>query len=192
MVIRRNYEHDTDKVLFDLFNKKDDSEAYTELFNRYWEKLIFIAVQRLESEEEAEEIVQEVFIRLWERRGKIELKNSFHTYIASCIKYEIYSKLASKQKELHLNLESAALFASSGNTTEEWLNFHQVRQAIEESVKTLPEKCQLVFNLSRNEGYSQKQIASELNISTKTVESHISKALRTIKLSIQNFLFTLF
>lgn len=190
MTNRGNYQSYTDKELFVLFNKKNDSAAYTELFNRYWKRLLFVAVQKLEAEDEAEEIVQEVFIRLWNRRGKIELKNSFHTYIAASVKYEILSRIATRQKELKQRIQSDKQSLQASNTTEEWLNFDQTREAIEKAIEQLPEKCQMVFNLSRNEGYTQKQIAEELNISTKTVESHMSKALRFIKLSIQNFLLT--
>lgn len=183
-----NYQSYTDKKLFLLFNYKNDSAAYTELFNRYWKRLLFVAAQKLGAEDEAEEIVQEVFIRLWNRRGKIELQNSFHTYIASCVKYEILTRIATRQKELKLRTQSEKQLLQAANTTEEWLNFDQTREAIEQAIDRLPAKCQMVFNLSRNEGYTQKQIAEELNISTKTVESHMSKALRFIKLSIQNFL----
>ena len=127
---------------------------------------------KLDSEFDAEEVVQDVFTNLWRRRNVIDIRYTFHTYIASCVKYEILSKLKQRQKENKFRNQTENITEEEVNPTENWIYYETIRKQIEDTVKTLPEKCRLVFHLSRNEGYSQKEIAEKLKISTKTVETH--------------------
>ncbi|WP_160143770.1 RNA polymerase sigma-70 factor [Chryseolinea soli] len=180
-----------DLKLVQLLREHDDKHAFAELFNRYWKKLLVQAKIRLGSEVEAEEIVQDVFMNLWRRRNTLILRHSFHTYIASCVKYEILAKLAQFAKD-RMFVDSDDATSLEVNTTAEWIDYNGALSAIEDTIKSLPEKCQLVFRMSREEGYSQKEIADKLDISPKTVEAHITKALRAIRYSIQTALITLF
>ncbi len=181
-----------DVELIQCLKEKGDRAAFEELYNRYWKKLLVQALIKLKSEAEAEEVVQDVFMGLWERRGAIEIRKTFHTYMASCVKYQILTRLARQRKQIAFEQESRLAISEGLNLTEDWLNYETTRRQIEETVHCLPEKCQLVFRLSREEGYSQKEIAEALGISTKTVETHLGKALKTIRTSIQGFLFSLF
>jgi RNA polymerase sigma-70 factor (ECF subfamily) len=178
--------------LIRCLKEKGDRVAFEELYNRYWRKLLVQALIKLRSEVEAEEVVQDVFMDLWERRESIEIRKTFHTYMASCVKYQILTRLALQRK--YAAFEQKALLAANDavNLTEDWLDYETTRRQIEETVQCLPEKCQMVFRLSREEGRSQKEIADALGISTKTVETHIGKALKVIRSSVQQFLFSLF
>ena len=75
--------------------------AFTELYNRYWNRLLIQALYKLSIEQEAEEVIQDVFMNLWRRRANLKIKNTFHTYIAASVKYEILAHL-SKQKSKNL------------------------------------------------------------------------------------------
>ncbi len=186
------YSSYTDNELVARLQKNSSKTAFEELYNRYWEKLLFQALIKLNSEAEAEEVVQDVFLNLWKRRHTLEIKFTFHTYIASCVKYEILNKLAHRQKETNLKEQSYTYLKEETNTTEENINYNTLVNQIEETVNALPEKCQLVFRLSREEGLSQKQIAEKLNISPKTVETHITKALKAIRSTIGKMQFSIF
>lgn len=170
----------------DLFQlvSKDDEKAYRTLYDRYWNKLLVQAMLKLRVEEEAEEILQDIFLNLWRRRKTIHIKNTFHTYIASIVKYEILRQLAKQKAKNILEGKVSALYAVEDNTTQDWLDFEDLRDQIEASVCSLPEKCQLVFRLSREQGFTEKEIAGALHISPKTVEAHISKALKTLRSSL--------
>lgn len=178
----------SDNELIDLLKHNGNDGAFTELYNRYWKKLLAVAKFKLESETEAEEVIQEVFLQIWNRRKTITIRNSFNTYITSCVKYEIFAIYAQRQKETQqLTKMEEENFVGDHNTADNWIDYEIIRARIEQTVQNLPEKCQLVFRLSRNEGLSYKDIADELNITTKGVEAHITKALKIIRVSVGSF-----
>ena len=183
----------SDEQLIELLKSGDDI-AFTVLYDRYWEKLLERAVTRLKSTQEAREVVQNSFIRLWNRKERLDIKYSFYTYMAAVLKYEIIRKLTERKKmrlkseDLATNLASIPLM---DNLTEQQLNFRDLQQRLEESIVNLPEKCRLVFRLSREKGMTQKEIAESLNISPKTVEAHISNAIKKLRASL-NLFFILF
>ncbi|MDD4191927.1 MAG: RNA polymerase sigma-70 factor [Mangrovibacterium sp.] len=181
-----------DAELIRYLREKEDQAAYEELYHRYWKKLLVQALIKLKSEVEAEEVVQDVFLSLWERRTTIEITKTVHTYMASCVKYQILTRLARQRKHAAFEQESRLTVSDGANQTENWLDYETTRRQIEDTVQGLPEKCQLVFRLSREEGRSQKEIAEALGVSTKTVETHLGKALKVIRSSLQQFLFSLF
>jgi RNA polymerase sigma-70 factor (family 1) len=176
----------TDEELVVLI-AQDNVKAFQILYNRYWKKMLAKAHAQLQSNTIAEEVVQDAFINFWKRRHKIELKYSFHTYIASVVKYEVMTQLAKKNKE-HLYMDDLSLPVVEDHSTQHWLDFDELKLQMDNLIHLLPDKCQLVFKLSREHGLSDKQISENLAISRKTVEAHISKALRTLRLSINNFL----
>jgi RNA polymerase sigma-70 factor (ECF subfamily) len=170
-----------------LLIARDNAIAFKMLYNRYWKKMLVKAYAQLQSYTIAEEVVQDAFINLWKRRHTITLKYTFHTYIASVVRYEVMTQLAKKNKQ-PLYIDDLEIPAVADHSTQQWLDFDELRSQIESLVDTLPDKCRLVFKLSRDKGLSDKQIAESLTISPKTVEAHISKALKTLRLSLNNFI----
>jgi RNA polymerase sigma-70 factor (ECF subfamily) len=182
------YQSYDDAELF-LLVKKDNDKAFRVLYERYWKKLLIQAHLKLQSAEEGEEIVQTIFINLWRRRHTIELKYSFHTYVAAMLKYEILRQLAINKKEKQYKAVVPWLYVVEDNSTSQWLDYEQCRDEIEKEVRLLPEKCQLVFRLSREAGLTEKQIAESLNIAPKTVQAHIGKALKQLRTSLQQLFY---
>lgn len=183
--------HSYDDAELFLLVKKDNDKAFRVLYERYWKKLLVQAHLKLQSAQEAEEIVQTIFINLWRRRHAIQLKYSFHTYVAAMLKYEILRQLAINKKEKQYKADVPWLYVAEDNSTRQWLDYEQCRDEIEKEVRLLPEKCQLVFRLSREAGLTEKQIAESLNIAPKTVQAHMGKALKQLRTSLQQ-LFYLF
>ncbi len=161
--------------------KADDEGALSAIYFRYWDKLFSIAGP-LDSLEEAEECVQDIFFSLWQRRANLELTHSLHTYLSVAVKYRVIDRLDKRhrlRKRMETNLpewdEPLTLPADA------YLIERELMERIAASVSKLPEKCQIVFKLSREENKSNKEIAEELNISEKTVEGHISRAIKGIR-----------
>lgn len=174
----------TDGELVTLLKDGDDL-AFTEIYNRYWKKLFLAAGNKLGDLDEAEELVQQIFVSLWDRRAVLDLRGELAPYLAVSVKYRVLKVLSRR----HYRREfEHALPELLDDSTQEWLQFEELRSRMEELVAALPEKCRLVYQLSRNEGYSQKQIAAELDIAEKTVEAHIGKALRLIRKGLHVFL----
>ena len=170
----------TDSQLLELI-RKDDRVAFTELYNRYWDKLFSVAMHRLNDEHEAEEVVQEVFLSLWQRRATIELTHSLNTYLSVAVKYRIINHL-DKQFRKKQHIDHLAIHAPRElDSTSNWLAEKELRMQLEQTISRLPEKCRIVFLLSREQNKTNAEIAAELNIAEKTVEAHMTKALSTLR-----------
>ncbi len=175
-----NYE---DSKLLELLKDNDDRLAFETLYNRYWKKLLLHAEQKLNSYSEAEEVLQNVFLDIWVRRNSIEISYSFYTYISSAVKYQVFAQLAKRYKKDVIHASEDQIPHIGVNSTEEWFDYTESYSKIEQLVQKLPNKTKQVFKLSRIYGYSQKEISQELSISVKTVENHMTKALKLLRSS---------
>ena len=181
----------SDKELIDLV-AADNEPAFRELYERYYKRLLVFAFAKTDNYGDAEEIVQIVFVNLWQRRSSIKLKYSFHTYIAAITKYEILAFFASKRKQDTLKKNALNSYDLLDSATGNLLTFNQLRDEIEKTVRLLPEKCRLVFRLSREEGLTEKEICQALDIAPKTAQAHLSKALRVIRSSLNHVMQAVF
>jgi RNA polymerase sigma-70 factor (family 1) len=163
-----------------------DAAAFRLLYDRYWKRMLAKAYTQLGSHADAEEVVQDTFINLWNRRERLQLKYTFTTYIAAAMRYEIMARIARNKIRLHLSLDDVTVKPIADDATRQWLDFEDLLAEIESAVQALPEKCQLVFRLSREQGLTEKQIAEHLSISPKTVEAHMSKALKSLRSALKN------
>ena len=185
IAIMKEYLSYNNKILLDLLSKGDEF-AFTEIYNRFWQKLFAIAYNRLKEIQEAEDIVHDVFTSLWASRKKIKIE-SLENYLATAVKYMVLAKIKKKEWERTYNAASrqARVFELPIETS---LHYKHILEIVKNEVEKLPEKCRLIFRYSRNEGMPVKQIAKELSISPKTVENQINKAIKLLKLSTKPFL----
>ncbi|WP_343556092.1 RNA polymerase sigma-70 factor [Sphingobacterium sp.] len=172
-----------------LLIQQDDNLAFEALYDRYWKKLYYQAARKTSSLEDAQEIVQNIFASLWLRRHQLQIESNLASYLAVAVKYKVFKYLAEQYKKEAYRHE--ADWVDFDNSTEDWLQFEELRVRLDQLISELPEKCQLIFKLSREEGLTYKQIAENLNISVKTVETQLSRALKKIRAGIQRFLITL-
>jgi RNA polymerase sigma-70 factor (family 1) len=182
------YPNESDELLLSM-SANGDISAFSELYDRYWKALLAKAFARLKSKEDAEEVVQELFINIWHRRQKIQLLFTFKTYLFASLRYEILSFIGKqKHRKNDISLESSENF-------DLWIQdegFHSIEMKELQSqinliVDQLPEKCRIIFKMSRNDAMSAKNIASTLKISHRTVETQISKAIRVLKNSFKGY-----
>ncbi len=166
---------------------RDDKEAFTELYDRFWKKLFVIAFNRLKEKESAEDTVHDVFVSLWAGRSHIHIEQ-LENYLATAVKYSVLVKIKKREKEQTYRKSTVLETVSEESVIEKTVHYKRILEVIETEVEHLPEKCRLIFRYSRQEGMPVKQIAKELHLSPKTVENQLSKALRHIRLAVRSVL----
>ncbi|MEO7769296.1 MAG: RNA polymerase sigma-70 factor [Ferruginibacter sp.] len=175
------YPREPDSDLYRLV-KQNDLKAFEELYTRYWPILVNSAYKRLNSKEKAEDIVQNIFIEIYQRRAVIEITISIRAYLNQALKFKILNEYRSEmnrakyQKYLFFN-------PICKNDSPGHLEAKELEAEINSVLNNLPRKCRQVFLLSRKEILSNKDISIALNISLSTVEKHISKALKFLRSS---------
>lgn len=161
--------------------KQDDFSAFNALFKKYAESLYAFALSITREPYIAEEITQLVFLKIWEKRARIEEHLSFKSFVFSITYSETISWLR-KEKSEKRKMELWGNVASfSSNETNYAIEFNNIQELANQVIETLPEKRKEIFKLSREQGYSNKEIAAQLNVSVKTVENQISAALKTLR-----------
>ena len=167
----------TDHQLFELI-KQGNEGAFDELFNRRWEEIYTTVAAILANQEAAQDIVQDLFIKVWTNREEIENTNitGFLFKIAKLESYQYLRK--NKIRQQLLDQFNNLTFA---HDTEDKINFSEVKKYYRESLKTMPEKTRIIFKLSRIENLSNQEISKKLDISVKTVEYHMSNALKHLR-----------
>lgn len=176
-----------EKELLTLLRDSDEA-AFTQIYNLYWKSCFYTAAQKLQNLSEAEEVVQDIFLDLWRRREGLQITNCLASYLAVCVKYKVINILSRRHRASKYLEHAAVTTTGSDLSTEHNLRLHEITDQLMKETSKLPEKCRMVFQLSREQGFSQKQIAQRLNISEKTVESHLSKALRTLRIGLSHLM----
>jgi RNA polymerase sigma-70 factor (ECF subfamily) len=170
--------------------RQDNAPAFRELYDRYWHKLYYLAHKRLKSATAAEEIVQNVFITLWHKRKKLDI-GDLSPYLAATTRYAVYRYLVAEkrraEKEDVAGKQSLRLVPG-----EMLIDDKQLLEMVKRLTNELPEKCRLVFIFNKIEDQALPEVAEKLNISLKTAEAHLTKALRLIRSKIGDHAFLFF
>ncbi len=177
--------------------QKGDKRSFEKVFLEFSDVLYHLSLQYVQKEEIAEEMVQDAFVKLWDIRENINdnknLKNFLYTITKNnCLNYLRSQKtiLQTKQDlkyiEMQLNYDALNLLASDN------LEFEELQNKIETAINKLPEDIQTVFIMSRFEDLKYKEIANKLNISQKTVEARMSKALTILRTDLKDYLFYIY
>lgn len=161
--------------------KSGDAKAFDELFGNYSKRLYYFALGYLKSREQAEEVVQDVFYKIWLNRKSLKPELSFKAYIFK-IAYrriiELFQKIAQEQEYRHEIISTSLDFH---NNLDERTDYHSLLELVDQIVSGLPPRQKQIFTKRKKEGLSVKEIADLLDIAPKTVENHLNEALKTIK-----------
>lgn len=189
----KNNKSNISAMSFDSLLEKGEAIAFEALFRLYYDKLIHIAKGYLVHYEDAEGIVQNVFLKLWENRNKLGAIANVNGYLYSMTRNACLDQL--KHEKVKNNYLSARYYKKLAiqqqflkDETAALLLENELEQVIAKGIEQLPEKCKKVFVKSRFEGLKHHEIAQELGISQKTVDNHISNALRHMRLHLRNFM----
>lgn len=173
--------------------KGGDGSAFSELYNRYKQALYFHANRSLKDHDEARDMVQELFAAIWTKRETIAIPKSVDAYLYGSIRNRILNFIA-HQKVVSKYTDSIDAFLERGHsTTDEIVREKELNNILLQEIALLPPKMREVFELSRNQELSYKQIAEQLNISDQSVKKQVQRAIKILRLQIKlNFLLTLF
>lgn len=158
-----------------------DESAFRMIYDQYSDKLYKLAFRFLKDREQSEEIVQETFIKLWLSREKLDPNGNIWLYLYVIGKRLSLNKLREIYKSTDLTRQLLLYIKEAKNNTEEDILVYDLEQFTEKIINLLPRQQQLIYKLSRREGYSHKEIADQLHISPNTVKNHMVEALKTLK-----------
>lgn len=177
-----DFESNPDAILLQRL-REGDKLALTELYNSYWQPLFISSYNVLKNKEVCEDIIQDVFMNIWNNRAKLEINISLKGYFYACARYQVFSHFRKSKDKINVEFLDDLDKRFQNATPETEIMHKELVQQVNCIIETLPEKCKLVYKLSREEQLSHKEIAIRLDITTKTVENHITKALHTIRFS---------
>jgi RNA polymerase sigma-70 factor (ECF subfamily) len=183
------YKGFTDEELVELLRQGKD-KAFDELYFRYRDVLVRFVYMRMKSVPVSEEIVQEVFTTIWERRKILVIQKKFSAYIYTSVRYTTLDYIKSHtitDQYIKEVVDRSHNNYSSSSTTEDAIYYEELQEAVDKAALLLPKKSKEVFILSRIKHYTNREIAEELNVSHETVKYHIAYALKFMRSYLSEF-----
>ena len=169
----------SDTVLVEKL-RKGDIEAFDVVFEKYGNRLFGFVLKYLKSKEESEELVQDVFLKIWENRKTLKNDSSLKSYLFTITYHDICKSFRKKQLQKKLK-EDIGLSTYITRDTEEQIEYHSILEQIEKLIEKLPPKQKEIFKIRWSKGKSSQEIAKEMSISPGTVDNHISASLKYLR-----------
>ena len=167
--------------------KNGEESAYEMLFKEYYRILVIFASRYLHDIESSKELVQELFVSIYEKRNKIEINSSLKSYLFRSVHNRAINQLSSQKTKNKYAEHFSRTALRSENSIENEMNKTELEHAIFRAIGDLPPKCRDIFKLNRFEGLSNSEIAEKLQISKRTVETQISKALKILRVKLEPY-----
>ncbi|QHT68792.1 RNA polymerase sigma-70 factor [Rhodocytophaga rosea] len=181
----KQFDHLTTTQLLERL-RQGDEQIFKWLYTQYWQKLYRAAYKRLKDGPLCEEIVQDIFASLWRRRSTFQLSQSWEAYFYKAVQYKVINAVSSqKVRKAYI---STVTKLEADLSTENTLRFEELLHRIEQVTDRLPQRCQQVFWMSRRENFTIREISQQLDISQKAVEKQLTKALKQLRFSLQDYL----
>jgi RNA polymerase sigma-70 factor, ECF subfamily len=177
----------SEKQVLETIQSGNES-AFEMIFRAYYQPLCRYAYSFLEDKEESEEVVQSAFITIWEKRKSLDIQISLKSYLYRMVRNACLNVIKhEKIKQQHVAHELAVTEPTYESVSQK-VYASELEVKITEAMKVLPEQCRLVFQLSRFEELKYQEIADQLQISVKTVENHMGKALKIMREQLKEYL----
>lgn len=184
-----------DKLFEETLNRQtqeissiSDPKYFEDIFRLYFKPLTYYAIRLVRDQDSAKDIVHTVFINLWERRESISLSKPLKAYLYTSVHNRCLNYLRDRTKFLEDDAGELEFLNELAEPGDSHIEQVETESRINEAINKLPEKCRQIFILNRFEEKKYSEIASELNISVKTVEGQISKALRVLRKELKDYL----
>ncbi|SEW53843.1 RNA polymerase sigma factor [Chitinophaga arvensicola] len=165
--------------------KNGDQEAFTTIYNKYWYPLMQHVMKAVRIYSEAEDIVQEIFVSIWKNRDRLEIQAALSTYLFNSGRYMAIRNIERNiTRSNYLQHLSDQLDNGGVPSPETLLHMRDLEERIEQAIQSLPDKMREIFNLSRKEQLSYREIAEQLGISEETVRKQVSNALNRLRMQV--------
>ena len=180
--------HDSDQELLKQLQANNDS-AFSQIYNRYWERLFFMAHKRLSSADDAKEIVQNIFFTLWQKRNQLQIEN-LSLYLAAMTRYAVYRYLADEKRRTGL-LKG---FSNGSKKTADSFDIdnRQLLDILTQLTNGLPPTYRIIFIHHKLMDQPLEQVAEELGVSSRTAERYVEKVMSIMRNHRNKLAFTLF
>jgi RNA polymerase sigma-70 factor (ECF subfamily) len=164
-----------------------DLQSFESMFRQYYQMLCAYAYRFVNDADTAEEIVQELFYKLWEKKSELQINSSLKSYLYSavhnrCLKFIEHRNVENRYRNYYLLHESEV-----DNEPQHSSNARELQGIIDDTLNSLPERCSRIFRLNRYEGLKYNEIALKLSISVKTVEANMGKALKMLRKNLKEY-----
>ncbi|MDU1890381.1 MAG: RNA polymerase sigma-70 factor [Dysgonomonas sp.] len=177
-------------------NITSGSLSFSDVYISYYSKLIRFAKEYVTVNEDAENIIQDVFLKLWERQDALHLIENMNAYLFKLVRNKSLDHLkhkysvgkCNKSVQDSFEMEMMLKIQSLDRFNEIFFSERNMEDIISEAVNSLPSKCRKIFMLSRNEGLKYREISENLNISVNTVENQMSIALKKLRIKLKDYL----
>ncbi|GAB3906742.1 RNA polymerase sigma-70 factor [Mucilaginibacter boryungensis] len=180
MANKRHVSSDENELLKMLSN--GSQEAFALIYNKYSEKLLMYVGKVIKDEVAAQDIVQDLFITVWQRRLEMEKVESLGAYLTTSARYKAFTYIRNNLYKQNFAASISAYLESYDNSLQETLQARELETLIDQEIERLPERMRAVYIMSRKEHFSHKEIAEKLNIADTTVKKQIGKVLKQFKL----------
>ena len=170
--------------------KTGDLVAFEQLFRKYYNELCGYAYQYFSDRDTVEDIVQNLFYKLWQRRERLEIHSSFRAYLYKAVYNNTLQVLKEKNSLQPLESHDGTYEIILSDTIFDTVESKEIQVIIEKTLAKMPERVRRIFELSRFEGLRYREIAAHLSISIKTVEANMGKALKIFRKSLREYLVT--
>ncbi len=181
--------------MFDQTNEIliDGKDGFKNIFQQFFQPLYHLSSHYLEDPDEAKEVVQDAFVKLWEVRQNLDEDSNIRNFLFTLVKNNCLNLLKRKQLLLKHHeklkwMEMHYQYESLSRMGDDYLEFNELKDKIDLAIKNLPEHCRVVFEMSRFEELKNREIAEKLGVTQKTVEAHLTKALKILRNELKDYL----
>jgi RNA polymerase sigma-70 factor (ECF subfamily) len=165
---------------------------YETVYKMHFQPLYFYAHSIVKDEIQAEEIVQQLFVKIWERKEKLIIETSLKAYLYKCIYHDSLNYLKHLKVKQSYEVHATRVMKSAVSASPaQKVMYRNLEDKVREALNDLPEQCRTVFQLSRHEELKYREIAVHLGISEKTVENHMGKALKLLRIKLAEFMISI-
>lgn len=167
--------------------KKGDINQFEVLFKEYYERLCQFAVKYVKNVEQSEEVVQDTFYNIWKNRNTLNIKTSIKAYLFTAVRNNCLQVIRTQTLDVKYENYYKSHFTNESVSPSDVLNAKELSNIINKAFNSLPDRCRVIFKMSRDEGLKYHEIAAKLSISIKTVEANMGKALKHFRSYLKDY-----